>query len=719
MKSNQDTHHEHSPDHKTESVTHAHGCGCCSDEIVTFDRKPHEHTDSCCTTDSNVSDSTSSCCDSSNDEVKKLTGSARRSPLTNQQVTGTARRSPMAELFNDFKLYVHPIITLLLLLSGFWLKEFVQPVWFDGWIELVYYAVAFFPVGYPVMLQAWKRIRAGDIFTEFLLMSMASVGAFYIGEYAEGVAVMLFYTVGELFQGAAVRRARANIRSLLDLRPAQARVLRNGEYTLVSPTSVGIGETIRVLVGERIPLDGELLSSKTVVDASALSGESRPIGKSVGEELLSGMVVQDHVAEIKVTRDESHSALSRILELVQEAQTRKAQTELFIRRFARVYTPMVTVLAAMVIGLPWFWDPAYNFDEWLYRGLVFLVISCPCALVISIPLGYFGGIGAASRHGVLVKGGNYLDALLEVDTIVFDKTGTLTHGVFEVDRVWQSEGVGKDWLDRVLAVQRHSTHPIARAMVRHLEGQGVAGEAEGVEVAEVGGSGVEGRFADGMVMRVGRVEWVGKGDGVGYGAGVDDGSWSVAGVGVNGELVAVFYLGDRVREGLKRDLDALRGRGISKLVVLSGDRESVVERVSREAGVDEWVGALMPGGKADYLVDLRRHSKGKVAFVGDGINDAPSIAMADVGIAMGGLGSDAAIETADVVLQTDRLGALSDALGVARQTRNVVWQNIGLALGVKALVMILGAFGIATLWEAVFADVGVALLAILNAVRIR
>jgi Cd2+/Zn2+-exporting ATPase len=378
---------------------------------------------------------------------------------------------------------------------------------------------------------------------------------------------------------------------------------------------------------------------------------------------------------------------------------------------------MVSVLAVMVIGLPWFWDPDYYFEEWLYRGLVFLVISCPCALVISIPLGYFGGIGAASRHGVLVKGGNYLDALLEVDTVVFDKTGTLTYGVFEVDRVWQLESDGKDWLQRVLEVQRHSTHPIARAMVRHLEGLGIEGEGEGVEVAEVGGSGVEGRFGDGTVMRVGRVEWVS--DGVGYGEGVDDGAWSVAGVGINGGLVGVFYLGDRMREGVSRDLEALRRRGISKLVVLSGDRKSVVERVSREAGVDEWAGALLPGGKADYLADLRRHSKGKVAFVGDGINDAPSIAMADVGIAMGGLGSDAAIETADVVLQTDRLGALGDALGVARQTRSVVWQNIVLALGVKALVMILGAFGIATLWEAVFADVGVALLAILNAVRIR
>lgn len=447
------------------------------------------------------------------------------------------------------------------------------------------------------MLQAWKRIQAGDVFTEFLLMSMASVGAFYIGEYAEGVAVMLFYTVGELFQGAAVRRARANIRSLLDLRPAQARVFRDGEFVLVTPSTVRPGETIRVLVGERIPLDGEIISAKTVVDASALSGESRPVGKSRGEEVLSGMVIQDRVAEIRVTRDESHSALSRILELVQEAQTRKARTELFIRRFARIYTPMVTVLAAMVIGLPWFWDPVYNFDEWLYRGLVFLVISCPCALVISIPLGYFGGIGATSRHGVLVKGGNYLDALLEVDTIVFDKTGTLTHGVFEVDRIWQSESAGEDWLQRVLAVQRHSTHPIARAMVRYLEGTGFRGEGEGVEVAEVGGSGVEARFVDGVVVRVGRVEWVGKREGTGYGAGVDDGAWSVAGVGIDGVLVAVFYLGDRVREGLKRDLEALRGRGISKLVVLSGDREPVVERVSREAGVDEWVGALLPGGR--------------------------------------------------------------------------------------------------------------------------
>jgi Zn2+/Cd2+-exporting ATPase len=318
---------------------------------------------------------------------------------------------------------------------------------------------------------------------------------------------------------------------------------------------------------------------------------------------------------------------------------------------------------------------------------------------------------------VLVKGGNYLDALLEVDTVVFDKTGTLTYGVFEVDKVWKSESATGDLLERVLAVQRHSTHPIARAMVRYLKGNGIRESGSVSEVTEVSGSGMEARFGDGKVMRVGRVEWVS--DGAGYGEGVDDGAWSVAGVGVDGVLYGVFYLGDRVREGLKRDLEALRGRGVKRLVVLSGDREPVVERVSREAGVDEWAGALLPGGKADYLAGLRMRSSGKVAFVGDGINDAPSIAIADVGIAMGGLGSDAAIETADVVLQTDRLGALSDALGVARQTRSVVWQNIGLALGVKALVMVLGAFGIATLWEAVFADVGVALLAILNAVRIR
>jgi Cd2+/Zn2+-exporting ATPase len=699
MKSAHHTHHDHSHDHKHQNEATTSGCGCCSDEIITFDKPAQIISDSCCTPQ--AGGVSSSCCDHDH--------------ITDQ--LGSAPRSLFSELLNDFKLYIHPVITLSFLLIGFWMKEFSQVVWFSGWIELAFYATAFFPVGYSVMLQAWNRIRAGDVFTEFLLMSMASVGAFYIGEYAEGVAVMLFYTVGELFQGAAVRRARANIRSLLDLRPAQARVYRDGSYVLERPGNVKIGEVIQVLVGERVPLDGELISAKTVVDASALSGESRPVGKAMGEEVLSGMTIQDQVAEIRVTRDESHSALSRILELVQEAQTRKAQTELFIRRFARVYTPLVTVLAAMVIGLPWFWDSAYNFDEWLYRGLVFLVISCPCALVISIPLGYFGGIGAASRHGVLVKGGNYLDALLEVDTIVFDKTGTLTHGVFEVNRIWQDNSAPKDWLQRVMVIQRHSTHPIARAMVRHLEGLGIQGEREGVEVVEVSGNGVEGRFGDGTVVRVGRVEWVS--DGAGSGAEGDDGTWSVAGVGIDGVLCGVFYLGDRVREGVARDLEALRRRGVSKLVVLSGDREPVVERVSREAGVDEWVGALLPGGKAEYVSDLRANSKGKVAFVGDGINDAPSIAMADVGIAMGGLGSDAAIETADVVLQTDRLGALSDALGVARQTRNVVWQNIGLALGVKALVMILGAFGIATLWEAVFADVGVALLAILNAVRIR
>jgi Zn2+/Cd2+-exporting ATPase len=687
--------HNHAPGDPVEV-----GCGCCGGEEIHFDRVAGNDQVSCCSSDER---DTEAGCGCSSDNT----------------ASSASKRVQTAPSFVDYREFGSPAITLILLLQGFWISNFAPAPWFSGWIEILYYAVAFFPVGYPVMVQAWKRIRVGDVFTEFLLMSMASVGAFYIGEYAEGVAVMLFYTVGELFQGAAVRRAKQNIRSLLDLRPTTARVLRDGSYLLVAPAAVRVGEKIQVLVGERVPLDGILRSGHTIVDSSALSGESRPMGKDMGDELLSGMVIQDQVAEIEVIRDESHSALSRILELVQDAQTRKARTELFIRRFARVYTPLVTLLAVMVVGLPWFWDPAYDFDQWLYRGLVFLVISCPCALVISIPLGYFGGIGAASRHGVLVKGGNYLDALLEVDTIVFDKTGTLTHGVFEVDHVEQYTGVPNDWMERVVGIQRQSTHPIARSMVRHIQGLGLADTPVGVEVAEVSGRGVEARFEDGMVMRIGRLDWAGVLGGVGQAAGVDDVVWSVAGVGVDGKLVGVFYLGDRVREGLREDMEALRGRGVRKLVVLSGDRESVVERVSREAGVDEWAGALLPEGKAAYLDDLRRHSKGKVAFVGDGINDAPSIALADVGIAMGGLGSDAAIETADVVLQTDRLGALSDALGVARQTRSVVWQNIGLALGVKALVMILGAFGIATLWEAVFADVGVALLAIMNAVRIR
>jgi Cd2+/Zn2+-exporting ATPase len=622
--------------------------------------------------------------------------------------------------FFQLKEFNGSFLTAFLLLLGAYINFSDSILWFNGLLEVVFYTVAWLPVGYSVLSHAISKIRSGDVFTEFLLMSMASAGAFYIGEYPEGVAVMLFYTVGELFQGAAVRRARSNIQSLLDIRPDVARVFRDGVYELVHPEIVSPGDKIQLLAGERVPLDGLLLSDSTVMDASALTGESRPIDLSKHELVLSGMINHGAVIEISVTKDFEHSTVSRILTLVQEATTQKAKTELFIRRFARIYTPIVTILATLVVLIPYFFVESYVFNDWLYRGLVFLVISCPCALVISIPLGYFGGIGAASRYGILVKGGNYLDALLKVNTLVFDKTGTLTNGVFQVNQVLHNADCIENWELYSASLEMKSSHPIAKAIAKHAQLDS-ASAFEVKEILESGGEGITGDVCGKRVM-VGNIEWLRSQGHFLAGEQLDEvtkSSMTAVGTVIDGQFCGVMLLGDTIKSAMSSVIGDLRNLGIKRVVMLSGDRNEVVAQVARSTGINEFFGQMLPHEKSEYISRLKSDPNVFVAFVGDGINDAPSLALADVGIAMGALGSDVAVETADVVLQNDHPKSIISAISIARKTRAVVWQNITMAMGVKVLVMVLGTMGIASLWEAVFADVGVALLAILNAVRIR
>lgn len=625
-----------------------------------------------------------------------------------------------SENASGWRTYGPVAFSLLLLLSGIALEHWLQSDWFSGWIRLVWYLVAYAPVGLPVI---WKGIQAalkGDIFTEFLLMGLATIGAFAIGEYPEGVAVMLFYAIGELFQDAAVNRAKRNIQALLDVRPDQATLLQDGKPVTVKPDTVNVGDTIRVKPGERVPLDGTLSGkSGASFDTAALTGESKPRTISAGETVLAGMVSADSVVEIKVTKPFGESSIARILELVQNATARKAPTELFIRKFSRVYTPIVVLLAVLLVAVPALVVPDYVFRDWLYRGLIFLVISCPCALVISIPLGYFGGIGAASRQGILFKGSNFLDLMTKVSMVVMDKTGTLTHGVFKVQKV-ESVGVEKnDLLLMTAALEQHSTHPVAKAMLQYSDEQKVDWKKATVaEVKETAGHGLTGKV-NGKQIMVGNTKLLKKFK-VAYPAELDDEADTIAVVAIGGKYAGFVTIADEIKPDAADTIKRLHSAGIRELVMLSGDKETVVQKVISALGIERGFGDLLPEGKVEKVEDLKRSNPGSViAFMGDGLNDAPVLAAADIGIAMGGLGSDAAIETADVVIQTDEPSKVATAITIGRMTRRVVWQNIGFAFGVKLIVLALGAGGLATMWEAVFADVGVAFLAILNAVRIQ
>ena len=612
--------------------------------------------------------------------------------------------------------YAPTIISLVLLLIGIALDYF-DAGWFTGYIRLAWFAAAYLLVGGKVLLHAAKNIAKGQVFNEFFLMGIATLGAFYIGEYAEGVAVMLFYVIGEHFQEAAVRKSRRSIKALIDNRPDIVNVMRNGSYVQADPETVAIGETIQVKAGEKVALDGKLLSESSSFNTAALTGESKPDTKREGEKILAGMVNLDKVVEIEVTSGFEDSALSKILLLVEQASGRKAKTQQFITRFAKVYTPIVVFLAVALALIPYFLVANYVFNEWLYRALVFLVISCPCALVISIPLGYFGGIGAASKNGILFKGSNFLDLITKVDTVVMDKTGTLTKGVFKVQQVEVSKnaGIGKDkFIALTAALESQSTHPIAKAVADHAGEQYKTMKVS--EVEEISGHGLKGSV-DGMEVLAGNARLLQKFN-IEYDKELDNVVDTIVVVAINGKYAGYITIADEIKEDAARAIKALHGLGVKEIIMLSGDKSSVVGAIAKKLSIDKAFGGLLPQDKVSKVEELKEQGK-TVAFVGDGINDAPVITLADVGMAMGGLGSDAAIETADVVIQNDQPTKIATAINIGKKTNQVVWQNIGLAFGVKAIVLVLGAFGVASLWEAVFADVGVALLAILNAVRIQ
>lgn len=552
-------------------------------------------------------------------------------------------------------------------------------------------------------------------------MGIATIGAFCIGEYPEGVAVMLFYSIGEAFQDRAVGNAQRNIKALLDVRPETATVIRDERPETMRPENVKVGETIEIKAGERVPLDGMMQNEQASFNTAALTGESRPRTIRKGETVLAGMIATDRVVRLTVTKPFNESALARILAMVQEANERKAPVELFIRRFARIYTPIVTGLAVLIVLLPFLYSlgvPAFDyvFRDWLYRSLVFLVISCPCALVVSIPLGYFGGIGAASRAGVLFKGGNYLDAITQINTVVFDKTGTLTKGVFEVQHVESVLSSDTELLQYVASAEQKSTHPIARAIGEYAIRQGVT-LLPATDTTEIPGHGLRVIIAGHEVL-AGNPRLLSRYN-IAYPAELNVSADTIVACAINGTYAGYLLLADTPKEDAEIAIQALKALNIDNIQILSGDKQAIVSKLGAQLGVSQAYGDLLPEGKVAHIEQLKANPAHRIAFVGDGINDAPVLAMSNVGIAMGGLGSDAAIETADVVIQNDQPSKVATAIRIGRATRRIVWQNIILAFGVKLAVLLLGAVGMATMWEAVFADVGVALLAILNAIRIQ
>lgn len=621
-----------------------------------------------------------------------------------------------------FHEYGKVIFSLLLLAGGIIMNALDLAFFREGYVSLIWYIVAYLPVGIPVMKEAWESIRGKDYFSEFTLMVIATLGAFYIGEYPEGVAVMLFYTVGELFQGKAVDKAKRNIGALLDVRPEKALVLREGNLVTESPKKIKVGEIIEIKAGERVPLDGIMQNEVAAFNTAALTGESVPRNIRKGEEVLAGMIVTDKVIRLEVTRPFDKSALARILELVQNAAERKAPAELFIRKFARVYTPIVIILAVLIVLSPLVYsliNPAFvfTFNDWLYRALVFLVISCPCALVVSIPLGYFGGIGAASRLGILFKGGNYLDAIIKINTVVFDKTGTLTKGTFDVQACKSAGDISEEELVKLIAsVESDSTHPIAKAVVNYAKEQNIE-RVTVTDTKEYAGFGLEATVG-GIPVLVGNCRLLSKFD-ISFPQELLKMTDTIVACAVGNRYAGYLLLADALKEDAKVAIDRLKALNIENIQILSGDKQSIVTNFAEKLGISKAYGDLLPEGKVKHLEELRQDEANRIAFVGDGMNDAPVLALSHVGIAMGGLGSDAAIETADVVIQTDQPSKVAEAIKVGKLTRRIIWQNVSLAFGVKLLVLILGAGGIATLWEAVFADVGVALLAIMNAVRIQ
>lgn len=615
---------------------------------------------------------------------------------------------------SSYQFFLPAIFSFVLMLAGILMDNIFPQDWFAGYIRLGWYLVAYLPVGLPVLKEAFKSIIKGDVFSEFFLMGIATLGAFAIGEYPEGVAVMLFYSVGEVFQGMAVTRAKTNIKTLLDQRPDVVTILEGNTTKTIKASTANIGDIIQLKPGEKLGLDGELLSEKASFNTAALTGESKPDSKEKGAVVLAGMVNLNTVSQVKVTTAYTDSKLSRILELVQNATAQKAPTELFIRKFAKIYTPIVVFLAIGICFIPFLFVDNYEFNDWLYRALIFLVISCPCGLVISIPLGYFGGIGAASKNGILFKGSNFLDSLAEIKEVVMDKTGTMTEGVFDVQEVHlQPEFESTKILEFVNSLESKSTHPIATAIKNHVGEIDSSIILENVE--EIAGHGLKAQV-EGKELLVGNFKLMDKFS-IAYSLDPTSIVHTLVAIAYGGKFAGYLTISDKIKADAQQTIDRLKSMGIG-ITMLSGDKSNVVKFVADKLGIPNSFGDLLPEDKVNKVKEIKAQ-KGTVAFIGDGVNDAPVVAISDVGIAMGGLGSDATIETADVVIQDDRPSKIPMAISIGKKTKMIVWQNISFAFGVKVIVLILGALGMATMWAAVFADVGVALLAILNAIRIQ
>ena len=607
------------------------------------------------------------------------------------------------------------IIAIALLAVTAVTLHFVEVPW---WAELVLYMIPYVIAGYDVLKTAFINLIHGQIFDEKFLMMVATVGAIVTGEYPEATFVMLFYQIGELFQSIAVGRSRKSIAKLMDIRPDSATVIRDGAEIEVSPDEVEVGEMIIVKPGEKIPLDGVIIEGESSVNQAALTGESAPVDKALSDNVISGTLNLTGVIKIRTTSTFGQSTVSKILELVENASDKKAKVENFITKFARYYTPAV-VIAALVLGVvpPLFlgigsWE---IWKEWLTRACVFLVVSCPCALVVSVPLSFFGGIGGASKDGILIKGAGYMEVLAKIDTVVFDKTGTLTKGVFAVDDVHPNLISKAELLDIAACCESFSSHPVAQSIVRAHEGhidKSLIGE-----VTEIAGKGVkavvEGKIyycGNGQLMEICGADWhdchlTGT---IIHIAREDDGKC---------EYLGHIVINDQIKEDSEEAIKSLKNAGVKRLVMLTGDKKSVAENVAGKLGLTGFFAELLPADKVTKVEELLKNGKGRLAFVGDGINDAPVLMRADCGIAMGAMGSDAAIESADVVLMDDKPSKIADAIKIARKTMRIVWENIIFALGVKAVILVLGALGIANMWLAVFGDVGVLIIAILNAMR--
>ena len=655
--------------------------------------------------------------DKKEDEIVKLVQNATNLVEDNVKVSSMNAQHHNEDHHHNID-NVENIKKLLIIGGLIYLFAIILPV--NKYIKIILFVISYFIVGKDVLVSAYKNIRAGEFFDENFLMGIATIGAFLVGEYTEAVAVMLFYQVGELFQEMAVNKSRKSISDLMNIKPDFANLKVENEIKKVLPEEVNVNDLILVKPGEKVPLDGIIIEGTSTGDTAALTGESLPREFGVGDEILSGTVNNNGLLTIKVTKVFSDSTVSKILDLVQNASSKKSKTEKFITKFARYYTPIIVGVALLVATVPPFVLGNGTFYEWFYRALIFLVVSCPCALVISIPLGFFGGIGAASKNGILIKGGNYLEALDKVDTVIMDKTGTITKGTFKVVEInVKNDKISKEkLLEYVADVESFSNHPIAKSVVEEYEKNGQKVIKESIKkYDEISGYGISAELDDtnilvgnNKLMELEKIEY----DFI-------ESIGTTIYVAIDREYAGNIVIADQIKEDSADAVKALKNQGISSIIMLTGDNRNIANDIAEKVGINEVYSELLPNEKVDKVEEIftkKENKDGKVLFVGDGINDAPVLARVDIGVAMGGVGSDAAIEAADVVIMTDELSKISDAIKIAKKTKKIVWQNIIFALSVKAIVLLLGILGLSTMWEAVFADVGVALIAVLNSTRV-